>query len=524
MCTEAMGKWLAAVFAAGAMHAAVIRGVVVENQTGKPLPRAVVTLQPMPGTAAEPQTARTNVSGIFEFPPVPAGAYLVSAARRNFYTVMYGQKDWRSAGAAVVVEQDSSTFLPIRLQKLGVITGRVVDENDVGLPNHDVVAFRGTKPPQLAAKVTADERGVYRFFDLVPGTYLVKTVAREYEEGSYLPTFAKDSLKVEEARPAEVLLDQEVTGIDVRPIQGRLYKIGGAVHPSAMITEGPAAGTPVTVKLTCASDMGRETTETNGAFRFPPVAPGNFELYAEGPGDGTGRCPAVGGYMAVEIKDKDRQDIDLAVPCMRDTGFQVIERKGAPVDFAKVKLFGRRKDMAGNGEVQQISIMGSRYNGSVRLAPGRWELMLLPLAGYAVVEFGYRYSRSEGTQRPRADGWNEILVGPYSNPIRFVLTSSPGSLHGLVSGLSREVVSGAPVFLEGYDNENHKRTTELHTAYTDNRGQYRFTDLAPGTYRVLSTFEFQSPDESEMDLAGAKVVTIEEAKDAPQDLDLSVIR
>ena len=353
-----MRKWLAAVFAAGAMHAAVIRGVVVENQTGRPLLRAVVTLKPMPGTTAETLTARTNTSGIFEFPPVPGGAYLVSAARRNFYTILYGQKDWRSAGAPVVVDQDSSTFLSIRLPKLGVITGRVVDENDVGLPNHDVVAYRSTRPPQLSAKVTADERGVYRFFDLVPGTYLVKTVAREYDEGSYLPTFSKDTLKVEEARPVEVLLDQEADHIDVRPTQGRLYKIAGEVHPAAMVIEGPMTGFPVTVKLTFASDMGREIAETNKTFRFPPVAPGNYDLYAEGPGDGTGRCPAVGGYLPLEIKDKDRLDIELAVPCMRDTGIQVIERKGSPVDFAKVKLFGRRKDMAGTGEIQQLAHPG----------------------------------------------------------------------------------------------------------------------------------------------------------------------
>jgi hypothetical protein len=516
-----MRKWWAAALTAGALHAAVIRGVVVENQSGKPLLRATVTLKPLSGTAAATQTVRTNTSGVFEFTPVPGGAYLVSAARRNYYSVQYGQKDWRAAGAPVLVDETASAFLPIRLPKLGVITGRVVDENDVGLPNHDVVAFRNTRPPQLVSKVTADERGVYRLFDLEPGPYLVKTVAREYDEGSYIPTFSKDALKVEEARGVEVLLDQEAERVDVRPAPGKLYKIGGRVLPSAM---NPEDGNPVSVKLTFASDMGRETVQTSGGFRFPPVPPGDYELYADGPGDGTALCPAIGGYMPLTIRDRDRAEIDFPVPCVRDTSFQLIEKKGMQVEFSKLKLFARRKDMAGAGEPQQLEIRGSRYNGSVRLAPGRWELMAIPSSGYCVIEFGGRYSRSEGTQKPRADGWNEILIGVNFNSIRVVLSSSPGTLHGMVSGIAREPVAGAPVFLEGYDPDSRRRVAELRTVFTDARGQYRFTDLAPGSYRVLSSFEFQSPDQAVMDLAGAKLVNIEEAKDLPQDLDLSVIR
>jgi Carboxypeptidase regulatory-like domain len=523
-----MRKWLLAALAAGAMHGAVIRGVVVENLTGKPLLRAMVTLKPLPGTTAPPQTVRTNTSGVFEFVPVPGGSYLVSAARPNFYTIQYGQKDWKATGAPVEVQEEASAFLQIRLLKLGVISGRVVDENDVGLPNHDVVVYRNTRPPQLVTKVTADERGVYRFFNLDPGSYLVKTVARVYEEGSYVPTFSKDTLKVEEARPVDVLLDQEADHIDVRPMQGRLYNIGGAVHPSAMQREGPAAGTPVVVKLTFASDMGRESAETNEGFHFNPVPIGNYELYAEGPGDGSSRCQSVGGYLPFDIKerDKDPTDISMSVPCVQDTPIQIVDSRGTQIDISKVKvkIMARRKDMAGNGEVQQLEILGNRSSGTVRLAPGRWELMAVPPAGYVVTEFGYRFTRSEGVHRARADGWNEVMINGRGNSLRFVLSSNPGSMHGMVSGLSREPLNWAPVFLEGYDPDNHKRVTELRVALTDSHGQYKFSNLPPGSYRVLSTFEFHMPDEATMDLAGAKLLMVEEGKDAIQDLDISVIR
>ena len=45
-----MRKWLLLTLAAGALHAAIIRGTVVEHQTGKVLARTVVVIQPLPGT------------------------------------------------------------------------------------------------------------------------------------------------------------------------------------------------------------------------------------------------------------------------------------------------------------------------------------------------------------------------------------------------------------------------------------------------------------------------------------------
>jgi hypothetical protein len=139
------------------------------------------------------------------------------------------------------------------------------------------------------------------------------------------------------------------------------------------------------------------------------------------------------------------------------------------------------------------------------------------------VEFGFTRQRSEGLERTRADGWNEILIGRNST-IRFVLSNNPGTVLGLVSGISREPVSGAPVFLEGYDPDNHKRLTELRMVYADGHGHYQFNGLSPGSYRVLSTFEFRAPDAASMDTAGAKVIKVDEGRDIPQDLDLSVIR
>jgi hypothetical protein len=513
-----MVKWLMLLLPAlgASLHGAIIRGVVVENLTGKPLSRAQVTAQPVGSTSAPTLRVNTNASGGFEFTTLHAGAYLVAASRKNFAPVQYGQKDFQSAGLAIVLDEVSSTFLNVRLPRLGAIDGRVVDENDVGMPNHEVAIYRNTRPPQILKRIQADERGAYRFYGLDPGSYLVRTVAREYEEGSYLPTFAKDTTVAEEARAVEVRLDQEVSNFDVSPKLGRLYKIEGIVLPGLPT----ATGDPVTVHLTMASEMGRDETDTNKNFRFPPVAPGEYELYAEGPGDGSFACFMVGAYQPLPVKDRDLTDIHMAVPCVRETQVTVSEKGGQWIDSTKVQLLARRKDLAGVGETRQLRI----YVNRVQLAPGRWELMLRPPANYCVVGFSHNASRSEGLEKSRPDGWNEILAGTGSNSIRFTLSSTPGAMHGLVSGLSHEPLAGAPVYLEGYDPEQRKRVTELQVALTDSRGQYQFHALAPGSYRVLASFEFQRPDAATMDRVDAKLVKIQEGVDTPQDLDLSVMR
>ncbi len=71
----------------GFAHAAVIRGMVVENQTGHPLARSVVVASPVAGTPGGAKSMRTDLYGGFVFEDLPAGAFLVSAARKGFASV-----------------------------------------------------------------------------------------------------------------------------------------------------------------------------------------------------------------------------------------------------------------------------------------------------------------------------------------------------------------------------------------------------------------------------------------------------
>jgi hypothetical protein len=93
-----------------------------------------------------------------------------------------------------------------------------------------------------------------------------------------------------------------------------------------------------------------------------------------------------------------------------------------------------------------------------------------------------------------------------------------------VTNAAREPVAGVPVFLEPYDAERRLRLGELRIARTDVRGQFLFTGLPPGAYRIASTFEFQMPDAATMDAFGSLAVKVEEGVDLPRELLLYVAR
>ena len=488
---------LALAVAAIALQAAVIRGTVLENQTGRPVARAVVGLTPISGTPGKPLAVRTNSAGIFEFGQLSAGAYVIKASRRGFVPTEYGQKQWNSAGLPVTVAADDSPFLTIRLPRYGSITGTVVDENDVGLPEQDVVAYRFTQPPVLIARTTSDDRGVYRLSGLEPGIYLVRTAGKPDDGFEYVPTFSKETLRVEEARSTQVYLDEEAKNMDVRPVPGRLFTVSGAAIPV------PPAGGPVSVTLV--SDMGR-LSATGPGFHFAALPPGPYELYAEVGENRDQHTPFQAVFTQLSV-DRD-MSVKLSLQPVRETRIEL-----SPAELAaRIQVSVRRKDLAGTGQPGLLTVT----NGRATLAPGRWELLVTPTAGYYVSGFSGPSHKRGTVDRP--DGWNEIVVQSYSM-VRVTLSPGPGGLHGLVQATGGPV-PGAPVYLEAFDPATHTRLLDLRSTRADMRGAYRFDGLAPGAYRITATFEYQAPDVAAMDTAGAKSVQVDAHADMQMDLDL----
>ena len=483
---------------------AILRGYVVEHATGKVLARTLVAIQPLSGTSGPSLSVRTSSYGMFEFLNLPAGAYLVNASRRGFAPVHYGQKRWNAPGTPVVLEQDQAATISVRLPRYGGITGYVVDENDVGMPEHEVLAYRNTRPPRVVAKFPTDDRGWFRAWGLEPGTYLIRTGARKFEDGDYLPTFYRETLRVDEASTVQVTLDLDTPDVRIRPFPGKLMTIAGNLAPCY-----PGQ----TAAITLVSDMGRETITSGGAFAFFSKPPGNYEIFAEAPPD-RGRL-ACGAYMPVALDNRDYTGFNLSLIRLPEIALAFDGVTG--IDPNRVPIQVRRKDLAGEGETQMLRVV----NGVANLNPGRWELRLVPSPAYVATDF--RVTRGERSESGRADGWVEILIRGMT-AVTWTLSEKPGAIHGVVSGSGREPVPFAPVLIEAWDPITNKRIQEPRTVRADAHGRYQIYGLTAGTWRIVSTLDVESPDPAEMETLYPKTIKVELGRDQQLDLDLSVLR
>ena len=139
-------------------QAASVEGVVTRGGTTEPVARARVLVTSADGVNAPATLTRTNDSGRFVVPGLPAGQYRVVVERDGYI---------RSVTPVAVAGKTPSTTT-IALTPTGVITGRVVDAQG----NPASRAFVRVAGKQTYEGQTND-LGEYRIFDLPPGTYVV---------------------------------------------------------------------------------------------------------------------------------------------------------------------------------------------------------------------------------------------------------------------------------------------------------------------------------------------------------------
>jgi hypothetical protein len=257
------------------------------------------------------------------------------------------------------------------------------------------------------------------------------------------------------------------------------------------------------------------TNGPNGPFQFVNRAPGNYELYAETQGDRRGLV--LGAYVPLSL-ERDMTRMTVTLLPMSNVRFDIQSTQGGRLmDTSRIKLQARRVDLAGEGEVEDLP-----NSALAQLLQGRWQMMLVPSAEYVAADFrGPRGERPEGNH---FEGWNEITVNSSYCSVRIVVSSKPGGVHGTVTSGANEPAAGVPVFLEAYDEVARKRMVELRITRTDVKGHYNFVGLAPGTYRLVSTFEYQAPTTADIDAMSPRVFLVEEGRDQQQDLDSWVMR
>ena len=151
--------WQAQAGAQTVAQAAGLEGVVTRSGTTEPVARARVLVTSADGVDAPATLTRTDDTGRFVVPGLPAGQYRVVVERDGYIRSM----------TPVAVTGRAPTAAAIALTPTGVITGRVVDAQG----NPASRAFVRVTGGRQTYEGQTNDLGEYRIFDVPSGKYVV---------------------------------------------------------------------------------------------------------------------------------------------------------------------------------------------------------------------------------------------------------------------------------------------------------------------------------------------------------------
>ncbi|MDP9171651.1 MAG: carboxypeptidase-like regulatory domain-containing protein [Acidobacteriota bacterium] len=468
-------RLLATFFLVLSCNAAVIDGLVVEDETGYPLAWSQVSLIPLAGTKSPALTVRASNRGTFKMPEVPAGWYVLRTSREGFEASEVGQMRPGRPGIPFEVTAAGHNYFQVRMRRMGAITGTVLDRNNVGVPDWPVQVYTGRKPFRRVASGVTDERGVFRIGLLAAGVYVVRSASGTLEDGTgLLPSYYQSGTSFESAQAVRVRVGQTTPDIIIRVLQGRLYEITGSFS------------SVVPAHLTFLTDGGRVTIATISprerlaAFGVKDIPPGFTELVAEGADCGT---------FDRRFLDRDLGGLRISCGAMSVPSFEWAGSSAFPILI-------RRLDPDLTGPAHSLA-------GHERLVPGRYEIMPQTGEGF--------YVESVEKATPR-QGWFALDLSN-SPSVRIAVSNHPAAISGKVSGAGSPI-PGAMVYLQRID------IPQLWTQRAGLDGSFQFNGLAPGTYRALSSFDFDPDDPPAMN--AAHIIVLKEADKVSQPLELAL--
>lgn len=450
-------RFLTLLLLAVCAHAAVVEGVILDDETGSPLARTQITLTPLPGTPAEVTTVRAGARGAFVILSVRPGWYVLRATRRGYLAAEDGQsRVGRPGHAFEVTDEHAGGFHEIRMAHLAAVGGTVFDENGIGIPKWTVHVYTAKKPMRHITQTQTDDRGDFRIGELDPGAYYLRSGPGPLEDQTtVVATYSVAAVELKDALPAPARLGPAPQKVAIRPVKGKLFSMSGLFLAPAL---------PGNATLTLITDTGRRDVVSgsdNIPFSTNGVQPGPFELLVSGV-DATGKI--CGSYYS-NIIDKDLSNLRVACNPINKPSIQVTGVPRTPVIVRRVDLDG---------------VSAARVFGGELLIPGHWELSV-PRGNYYVQSV-----RAYGRALVQAGDWYAFDVTSYTD-VQVSLSTRYGAISGVVSTKGNPV-TGAPVFV------SLPATSQTWVIRSDPQGQYSVIGLGPGTYNLLSSFNLDGID------------------------------
>jgi len=526
---------------------AAIAGVVMaRTASGPPQParRAIVTLAG-DGLPAGRSTI-TDDEGRFALNQLPAGRFMLKAAKPAYLPVAYGATRPGRAGAPIVLTAGSRILdLSLTLMHGAAIAGTIRNADGAPVNGATVSAFRVLPDETLSAAVTAssDDRGAYRIFGLTAGTYVVsasmpvpagrgeivemtadaidrKLAALRARRAptpqsssppasappaattTLAPVFHPRAFSVADAAHIAVGFGDDRSGVDIL-----LDRVPAVVVAGTVV--GAPAGTAMTIALSPpagslpAALAGRRTLNVpagTSSFQFTNVVPGRYVVNVSTLGT---MRPLSWSQSGIDVIGADLRDLVFTLmPALRLTGRIVFDatRLTPPADLASIRV------MLEDSMPRPAGPAGGGRGTAAPSEPTTDAQGNFVLDGVMPGTYRVRTSFESG-----ADGWwlrSAVVNGQdvMDIPLRVepdtpltgaVLTLSDRhtELSGRLEVPAHDHASNYTIVIFPEDRTMRlPRARRIQSARPGTDGTYLFRDLPPGSYRLAALMDVGPED------------------------------
>jgi protocatechuate 3,4-dioxygenase beta subunit len=523
----------------------MIRGRVVASDTGSPIRRANVNLQPvqrpqqlnpppgaittsvtmisssggmtqMPVTAmGRPRTVTTDSQGAFEFTGLPAGAYRIMVSpgqySAGYLGIAFGAKRPMGAGAdpGVLIElSDGQRFdkATVALPKGAVISGRVTDDNGDPMARVQVYTLYfapgSLRPARTGAGAQTDDLGQFRLYGLNAGDYFVVAEARgptfvppnapaetEEDKIGFMTTFFPGTADEGAAQRVRTRAGAETPGVELRMVTGRLFRVSGIVTDSQGRPVARSNGQLARRTGNSTSSFGFSTDE-QGRFAMRNIPPGTYRLIARG-----GRP---GGPGQMEVPQNEPGELGI-VPLTINSdleGLLVTLSPGATITGQIVFEQGPPQLPPGQQSFQM------RVNGMIG-DPETGFGMNMPPPALVTPDLTFTMRGLHGEMLLRTGGpgmfldtvtvsGRDITDTPYEfktgDQVTVTMTTKASTLEGTVTDAAGKPVVDAAILVFSDERSRWRSNgTRTRRGFVDAWGKYRVSGLLPGRYYVIAT-------------------------------------
>jgi hypothetical protein len=492
-----------------------ISGRVV-NENGQPLANASVFIRG--SVPLFPQrTTTTDSDGNFQVAGLDPVLYGISAVAPAYVTP---SRDPDSPANYYRVG-DSVT---LNLVKGGVITGSVQHANGEPVVQIAVRALmvrdaNGQTPRYIGFQTqkSTDDRGIYRLYGLVPGTYVVSTGGRAaftYSFDPYdtdAPTYAPSSPR-DTAVEVTVRAGEETNGIDIRyrgePGRRVSGTVIGALEPST--SSSNVTLVQIVNGLPVSSTFSFQQPGAKG-YVFYGIADGDYDLVAQSSAS-LGEI-SLSEPRRISVRGSDIAGLDLVIRPLSSINGRVILEKSDAAEcrnkrqplFSEMLIVARRNDKdepkdqprllsflssqgspTKTGEFQLRNIAPGKYNLGARFFARYWYLRSITRDEPTVVAT----TATKAAPPKRTDLARAGLALKFSERQRnvtFTLTEGAASLRGMIKLASGEVVPPKLyVHLVPAEKEHADDVLRFFSDEVAADGSFALNNLPPGRYLTVA--------------------------------------